>query len=176
MVSCSYRWGFRDRAVPGGYKEIAIPVFKNKTSEVGIESDFTNALIRRFERSQVATVTSKATAPLRLDGVIETLEVKSGPAVKGERGSKNALPVDTVLTSVYELKLTARIRLRRQSDEKVIWESVFSEQRNYQAPRIGESVVNSANATYNQSARHFVLTQIAEELMQEAHERITENF
>jgi hypothetical protein len=174
-VSCSYRWGFRERAVPGGYKEIAIPIFKNKTQEVGIETDFTNAIIRRFERSQVARVTTKATAPVRLDGTITKMEIVSGPGLQGGKPNTN-LPIDSVLTSTYTVVLYVKFELRRQSDEKVLWEGKFSDQSNYQAPRIGEPVVNSANATYNQSAKHYTIGQLAEDMMQEAHERITENF
>lgn len=174
-TACSYRWGFRERAVPGGYTQIAIPIFKNTTKEVGLESDFTNALIRRFERSQVARVTTTEIAPVRIDGVVDKLEVVSGPGVQGGK-SDNTLPQDAVLTSEYSLKLHARVYLRRQSDEKVIWQGDFEDQRNYQAPRIGEPVVNSANATYNQSARRTALAGLAEEMMQEAHDRITENF
>jgi hypothetical protein len=175
LAGCSYRWGFRERAVPGGYKQIAIPIFKNKTPEVGIEADFTNALVRRFERSQVASITSKNGAPVRLEGIIEKLDVQSGPGLRG--GDPNTLlPTDAILTTEYHLFVRCKIKVLRQSDEKVLWEGVIAQQKNYQAPRIGEPVVNSANALYNESARRYTLGQLAEEMMSEAHDRITENF
>jgi hypothetical protein len=90
--------------------------------------------------------------------------------------SENPLPQDAVLRTEYILKVAMRIQVRRQSDEKVIWEGNFVDQKIYQAPRIGEPVVNSANATYNQSARYLALSALADEMMTEAHDRITENF
>ncbi len=69
-----------------------------------------------------------------------------------------------------------KILVRRQSDEKILWTSSFTEQTNYQAPRIGEPVVNSANATYNDSARKKALADLATDAMAKAHDRITENF
>src|SRR4051812_37988558 len=89
--SCAYRWGFRERAVPGGYKQIAVPIFKNKTPEVGIETDFTNALIRQFERSQVAHIASRTIAPVRIDGLIEKIEIKAGAG--GIQGGTAANPL-----------------------------------------------------------------------------------
>lgn len=176
-TACSYKWGFRDRAVPGGYKQVAIPIFKNKSQEVGIETDFTNALVRRFERSQVARVASKDVAPVRLDGIIEKVEVvPSASGVVGAAGATNPLPVDAVLATDYDLKVRAKIEVRRQSDEKIIWSGVFDDEIDFQASRIGEPVVNSANALYDQSARRAAFGKLAESMMSEAHDRITENF
>jgi hypothetical protein len=51
LTGCAYRFGNVSRSLPGGYKYISIPVFKNKTQETGIEVGFTNALIQEFDRS-----------------------------------------------------------------------------------------------------------------------------
>jgi hypothetical protein len=176
IASCAYRWGFRERAVPGGYKQVAVPIFKNKSPEVGIETDFTNALVREFERSQVARVTGKDVAPVRIDGTIESVVITASAGGLQGGTTNNPLPTDAVLRTEYQVVVTTKIKLRRQSDEKIIWEGSFSDQKNYQAPRIGEPVVNSANATYNESARHHTISQVAEEMMVDVHDRITENF
>jgi len=174
---CSYRWGFRERAVPGGYKQVAVPIFKNRSQQVGIETDFTNALILQFERSQVAQVTSRAVAPVRIDGEITKVTVMgTGGGILGGADPTNPLPTDSALWTEYQIDVEARVTVRRQSDEKVLWTSFFHEQKNYQSPRIGEPVVNSANATYNASALRNTMGDLAEEMMSEAHDRITENF
>lgn len=184
-VSCSYQWGYRGRAVPGGYKQVAIPIFKNRTPQVGLETDFTDSLVREFERSQVARVTSKSLAPVRIDGVIEKLEIINGAGIAGPAATPNAvptstpanpLPSDAVLITQYSLKVRLKLQVRRQSDEKVLWEGAFEDQMNYQAPRIGEPIVNSADATYNESARRQTLSALADEMMSDAHDRMTENF
>jgi len=177
LSGCSYRWGFRERSVPGGYKEVAIPVFKNRSQEVGIESDFTNALVLQFERSQVARVTSQAAAPVRIEGeIVKVTLLGTGGGLIGGKDPNNPLPDSAALWTEYQINVDARITVRRQSDEKILWQGKLSEQKNYEAPRIGEPVVNSANATYNDSARRHALAALADEMMSEAHDRITENF
>jgi hypothetical protein len=176
-AGCSYRWGFRERAVPGGYKQVAVPTFKNKSQQVGIETDFTNALILQFERSQVAAVTSKAVAPVRIDGEISKVTVTgTGGGLLGGADPTNPLPTDATLWTEYQIDVETKIFVRRQSDEKILWQGSFHDQKNYQSPRIGEPVVNSANATYNASALRHTMADLAEQMMAEAHDRITENF
>lgn len=178
LSGCSYRWGFRERSVPGGYKEIAIPIFKNRTQEVGVESDFTNALVLQFERSQVARVTSQAAAPVRVEGeIIKITLTGTGSGLIGSTAqNSNTLPLNAALWPEYEMDVEAKLTVRRQSDEKILWQGKVSDKKIYEVPRIGEPVVNSANATYNESARRHALAALADEMMSEAHDRITENF
>ena len=172
--SCAYQFGLSERALPGGYKQLAIPVFKNSTQEVGIEMPFTNALIRRFGRSQVARVIDKGEAPVVLEGTIKTIKI--GAEAPITNAQLVTLPNNVVLATSYRLTVTTVIVLKRKSDDKVVWSGSFQNEKVYSAPRIGGAVVNSANATYNHSARLEMLSQLAEEMMTEAHDRITENF
>lgn len=173
-AGCAYRFGLGERALPGGYRQVAIPVFKNKSPEVGIEAGFTNALIRRFARSQVADVTSKELAPLVLEGTIDTVSVAAGaPQTPGQL---TTLPDSTVLNTQYTIVVSSTLVLKRQSDEKILWQGNFRSERVYPAPRIGAPVLNSANTTYNQSAKINAITALAEEMMAEAHNRVTESF
>lgn len=174
LFGCGYKFGLAERGLPGGYSQVAIPVFKNMSSDVGIEVPFTNALIQRFARSQVATVTDKESSPLILEGTIDKIDTESGPATTNT--DLKALPEGAVLTTEYRLKITASMLLKRKSDDKIIWQGSFANERVYAAPRVGRDVLNSANATYNQSARMRTITLLADEMMAEAHDRMTENF
>lgn len=174
LCGCGYKFGLAEHALPGGYKQVAIPVFKNSTEDVGIEIPFTNALIRRFARSQVARVIDKESSPLILEGTIVKIDTISGPAVSNTE--LQTLPDRAVLTTEYRLVVSTNLILKRKSDEKVIWQGSFSNEKVYAAPRIGKEVLNSANATYNQSARMETIARLAEEMMAEAHDRMTENF
>lgn len=165
-----------ERTLPGGYAQVAIPVFKNTTQETGIEMPFTNALIRRFARSQVARVSDKDTAPLLLEGTITNVTTEEGSKVTRDKGGVEKLPENAVITTEYLIRINARLVLRRKSDDKVVWQGSFSNQKTYPAPRIGTPVINSANATYNHSARMEYISRLAEEMMTEAHDRMTENF
>lgn len=175
-TACAYRLGLSERTLPGGYAHVAIPVFKNTTQETGIEMPFTNALIRRFARSQVARVSDKESAPLLLEGTITKVVTQEGPMLTNSVGGLRTLPDEAVITTEYLLRINANLILRRKSDDKIVWQGNFSNQKVYPAPRIGTPVINSANATYNQSARMEYISRLAEEMMAEAHDRMTENF
>lgn len=172
--ACAYRFGFSERSLPGGYTQLAIPVFKNMTQEVGAEMPFTNALIGRFARSKVARVSDKDSSPLTLEGTIREISIQ--PGAFQTNAQLKSLPDDAVLSSEYRIVVNAVLILRRKSDEKIVWQGGFSNEKVYAAPRIGTPVLNSANATYNQSARMHTIALLAEEMMAEAHDRITENF
>lgn len=174
LGGCAYRFGLAERSLPGGYSQVAIPIFKNKSAEVGIEPIFTNAIIRRFARSQVAKVSDKESSPLTLEGTILRVDTVAG-AIEN-RDTIKALPSNAVLITQYRLVVATMIVLKRKSDDKILWQGSFSNEKVYDPPRIGTPIVNSANATYNQSARTQILSLLAEEMMAEAHDRITENY
>lgn len=172
--ACAYRFGFSERSLPGGYTQVAIPVFKNMSQEVGVEIPFTNALINRFGRSQVARVSDKDSSPLTLEGTIRDIRIQSSALQTNTQ--LTGLPNDAVLATEYRIVVVTDLILRRKSDEKIVWQGNFSTEKVYPAPRIGTPVINSANATYNQSVRMQTISLVAEEMMSEAHDRITENF
>jgi len=173
---CAYHYGLAERALPGGYTQVAIPMFKNQSNEVGVEPFFTNSLIRRFSRSQVARVTEREASPLVLLGVIDAVQTVNGPAVTNDASQLRTLPDQAVLITEYRLVIRAHLTLKRKSDDKIMWQGSFSNEKVYAPPRIGGELVNSANATYNQSVKMETISQLAEEMMAEAHDRMTENF
>lgn len=174
ITGCAYHAGIVQRSLPGGYRQVAIPIFRNLSQEVGIEVAFTNSMIREFEQSQIAEVVSIDKAPLKLEGDINSVkyENRSSATEKENR----ALPTGTVLTTSYRVVVEVAIRLRRTTDQAILWQGLVSNERVYNAPRIGSAVVNSADVLYNQSARNQNITILAAEMMEEAHDRMTENF
>lgn len=175
--SCAYNLGYEGRGLPGGYDRVAIPIFENQTEHVGIEVYFTNSLVREFERARIARVTSSEEAPLILEGVITTVGIDRTGLIAGGQGSGiQNLPSDAVLSTEYRLLISAVLLLRRKSDRQVLWQGGFQKEGVYSAPRIGSAGLNSANANYNKSVREQRISQIAEEMMEEAHDRMTENF
>lgn len=142
---------------------------------MGVETYFTNSLIRRFSRSQVARVTDKDASPLVLLGYVDEIETINGPAVK-QGDQLPTLPEQTVLITEYRLIVKTHLVLKRKSDEKIMWQGSFVNEKVYNPPRIGGELVNSANATYHKSVRMDTIARLAEEMMSEAHDRMTENF
>lgn len=157
---------------------MAIPVFKNATQQVGIEGFFTNELIRQFNRSQVAKVADKSVAPVVIEGEIQSIQYVHGGQINANKEAENKinLPDNTVLTVEYRVLLKAHVLLRRVSDQQVMWQGDFANERVYTAPQVGLQVINSVNPLYNQSARMEVIELMAQDMMAEAHDRMTENF
>lgn len=175
-AACAYSFGYSQRNLPGGYKSVAIPVFENTTQQVGIEGYFTNELIRQFNRSQVAQVTDKSDSQVTIEGKISSVGFAPQGQIAKEEGDKIKLPTNTVLTVEYQVLVNAEVVLRRNSDQKILWQGRFDGERFYTAPQVGLTVVNSVNPLYNQSARMEVIEGMARDMMAEAHDRMTENF
>lgn len=169
---------------------MAIPMFNNKTPEVGVETYFTESLRSEFERSRLAKVTSKNDAQVIIEGTVKEIKFLSLVQVKGGETSDisapqetlaradapNPLPKDAVLTKEYATAVKIVISARKVSDNTILWEGDFNSQRNYRGPLLGTPGLSNSNPLYNQSARQDAVSKIAKDLMSEAHDRITENF
>lgn len=172
---CAYSLGTGARSIPGGYKQISIPVFKNRSQEVGVEVAFTNALIQEFQRSRIARIVDNPLSEVAVIGQID--KIVYVPRAKREAGSSGPnMPEGTVLSTEYEIQLSVTMKLVRQADGTELWAGVFPYTRTYVAPQVTLAGVNSVNPLYNLSARRQNIEVMANDLMIEAHDRITENF
>lgn len=172
LAGCSsYRLGGPDRQLPGGYSQIHIPIFKNATQEVGIEVGFTNALIQEFERSRSARVVAREYAEAQVEGEIQSVLYQPGGIQGGDR-----FPKGSVLASEYRVLMTVRVRLKRMSDNAELWAGTFQGERTYVAPQVLQAGINTVNPLYNLSARRQNIENMANDLMSEAHDRMSESF
>ncbi|MEN0060138.1 MAG: LptE family protein [Bdellovibrio sp.] len=176
LLGCAYRLGAASRSIPGGYKQVSVPVFKNKTQEVGIEVAFTNALIQEFQRSRIARIVSNSLSEVAIIGQIDSVQYLPGAPREAGDSSGSYLPGGTVLASEYRILLDITVRVVRQADGTELWKGSFSGERTYTAPQVTLAGVNSVNPLYNLSARRQNIDVMANDIMAEAHDRITENF
>lgn len=184
ISACGYRFGYASRSLPGGYDQLAIPVFKNNTQIVGIEPYFTNAIREEFDRSKIAKVVDKGVAPVVLNGTIIGIQIARGVPTRGEYDFKEGkdtpglarLPKNTALSTELRVIVSSDIELVRSSDKTVLWRGSFQNEVVYSAARIGTAVVNSANANYNDSIFQQKIAELSLVMMEEAHDRVTENF
>lgn len=174
LTGCAYHAGAGDRQVPGGYRLVSVPVFKNQTPEVGVEVYFTNAIVRELSRSRLAKVTDKSSSEVTLEGAITAIKYLPGNPALIER--KQGLAGDAQLNQEYRIVAEASLKLRRNSDQRVLWEGSFSGERSYLTPKITLENLSSADALYNQSARYQNIQVMAQDIMSEAFDRLTENF
>lgn len=173
LSSCAYKLGSPDRSLPGGYKQVHIPIFKNLSLEPGVEVAFTNALRQEFERSHIARIAEPKQSEVILEGSIMRVEYRS---TSKKQDGDSSIPNGTVLTSEYAINIDVVVNLRRFSDNKVLWSGSFTNERLYAPPRLAAAGINTVNPLYNLSARRQNIDVMAEQLMSEAHDRLTENF
>lgn len=176
LSGCAYRLGAAARTIPGGYRQISVPVFKNKTQETGIEVAFSNALIQEFQRSRIARVVDNSLSEVAVVGEIDSIQYLPGSPRKAGEASAQYLPTGTVIASEYRILMRVTVRIVRQADGTELWSGSFSGERTYAAPQVTLAGVNSVNPLYNLSARRQNIDIMANDIMTEAHDRITENF
>lgn len=172
---CAYRLGQGSRGLPGGYRQIAIPIFKNKTQEVGVEVAFTQALQEQFLRSKAAEIVDDARAEVRVEGTIASISYLPESRLAAEQGG-SYMPQGTVVAKLYRVLTVVDVAAIRRSDGEVLWRGTFNGERTYNAPFVTLSGVNSVNPLYNLSARRQNLESMANDMMIETHGRMTENF
>lgn len=175
LTSCAYRMGSANRTIPEGYKEITIPIFKNKSMETGIETYFTKAIVQEFIRSRVARVVGPSETDVELQGTIIDV-VYTPEAIFSRSSAAPLMPEGTALASSYRIRLSVKIAIIKKSTQKILWQGSFNGERTYSAPQVTMIGVNSVNPLYNLSARRQNIDLLATDLMSEAHDRITENF
>lgn len=171
---CAYKMGRGKRSIPGGATQISLPIFKNRSQETGVEVAFTQALQQEFLRSQVARIVDEPMAEARLEG--EIVSILYVPESKKTAGDSSFLPTGTVIASQYRVRTVVDLRVVRRSDGDRLWESRFELEDTYVAPQVTLAGVNSVNPLYNLSARRQNLEIMANRMMLEAHNRLTENF
>jgi outer membrane lipopolysaccharide assembly protein LptE/RlpB len=171
LSSCAYRFGPHQRQLPGGYQKIHVKIFENRTHEVGIESDFTNACIQELARTGVATVTTEGNAEVVLEAVIHAVSYLGKSAV-----SFQTIPgEDRSLISEYQTHVNVVFRLL-DKQSKELWQGQILGERNYKAPQLRVLGLSTANPIYNQSARRQVMKMIAKDMATEVMSDMTENF
>jgi hypothetical protein len=196
----TYHFGTGDRTLPGGYDRVAVPMFVNKTHEVGIETYFTENLRTEFDRGTGAHLTNSVDAQLVLEGTI--VAVTYAPIVQINNTSTqlvtpalrlipaqagtiipNPLPGASVLNKQYEVVVTVHVDARKNSDNSILWNRDFTYQRPYLAPLLGTPMlangtpgINSASPLYNQESRNETIADLSHDMMAEAHDVLIENF
>ena len=128
---CAYRLSSEYATLPGGVKNIQIPVFKNESPEVGVETFFTNslkseALRSRFVRLQNEESTSEAV----LQGTIKSITVIADESVI-EAKNTQYMPTETVLATQYKVTVNVDVVLKRRGSTEVLWSGSFRQESNY---------------------------------------------
>jgi len=185
LCQCGYNWGHQTRELPGGHKTVYVEMFENQTSEVGLEAQFTNALIQELERSKFALVTSKYMAEVVISGsILSATVVGSGSDVNFvAKDFSSATPTQRTSTaytasyfSTYGMSVVTNLKVTRSRDKQLIWQSSVTGRKSFQAALLKKQGVRSSNVLYNQARKKQTIKLIAKEMMSDAFDRLTENF
>ena len=164
LLSCTYHWGLARYALPEGIKQVYIPLCKNYSLEPGVEVYVTNGLVKELHRLAASQVVSDS---LLAQGEVRCF-IQKVEIVPGGRRQGGDLPPGVVLASDFLLSLTVDVQLWSYRQTKILWQSTLTRQINYPAAQVAQPVVNTINATYDQSARHIYLERLGDSLGAEA--------
>ena len=128
-MACGYKMTGKETHVPPGLNSIAIPTFKNKTFEPGIEIQFTQAFLNEFIQDRRVKVVSRAEADSILEGVVTDFIAAAGAY------DKSGFVLQYVTTITVNLSLKDRTG-------KVLWQEGVSETQWFRASSSG--VTNEA--------------------------------
>ncbi len=111
---------------------IAIPLFANRSTEVGLESIFANALIQAFSQTRAVQVTTRPQeAEMVLQGKVAYLE-NSSVAYNSIQNS-----------SVRRVTIKVDLNLKKRDSGKILWKDTVVLQEDYEVDpnyQIGETL------------------------------------
>jgi len=134
MTGCGYHpvglEPYRQETAPS----LSIPLFANRSTEVGIESIMANAMIQAFSQTKAVRLTTKPQdAELVLDGKVAFVE-NSSVAFN-----------DILRSTVRRVTIKVDLNLKRQSSGKTLWKDTVVFQEDYLVDanyQIGETLKN----------------------------------
>ncbi len=140
---CGYRYAGQATALPEAIRSIAIPVFKNDSTEPGIEAVVTRAVIEKFERDGRLRVTSRENADAALNGTIEIYTLR--PIAFDTNNNATA----------YRVKIRLRIRMEDKTGGSANRQTTMESQWDY---------TSNASITQTERAREAAIVKAAQYL------------
>ncbi len=120
LGGCGYHPVGAERPAPQGAPTMAIPLFANRSTEVGLETVMANALINTFSQTgAVRVVPGDREADLVLEGKVRSVDNSSVAFFNVNQ------------SSVRRVTLRVELALRRKSTDKVIWKDTLILQEDY---------------------------------------------
>ena len=129
---CGYQLQGRGTPSDPGIQSVAIPILGNRTTETGIESEVTRALVEKFTSSRRIAVRSQSAADAVLLGTVKSFVTASVAVTTG-----------TQITTGYRATLTVDVMFLRKGDGKILWREEIAEWRNY--PVVADLAVTENN-------------------------------
>lgn len=120
LWGCGYRPIGAEPPAPQVRPTLAIPLFANRSTEVGLETIFATALINAFAQTRaVKVVPGDREADLVLEGKVQSVE------------NTSVAFFDVNRSSVRRVSLRIELTLRRKKGDKVLWKDTQIIQEDY---------------------------------------------
>ena len=155
LSGCGYRM-VGGGSLPGGVETIAVTLLENRTSETGLETMMTDALITELNRRRKGGVSDADHAQAALGGTIQAL----GRDTIARRGINTSL--ERRVYVVVNLTLT-------QNDGEVLWKSEGLRAEQAYAVSEDDSAVTDAN-------RREAISELSRRLAETVVRRLTDDF
>ncbi len=155
-AACGYSFRGGMNNLPPDVRTVAIPVFKNVTQELRIESTFTDEVLFQFTRSQMLRVVDVGEADAVLRGTIMRV-AEEDVALQADQTSRER-----------RVTVTLAARLVRRSNGQVLWEDPGM-QRN-------RSFTVTGNVLADERNKQVAIGEVARAMAQTLHDRVFENF
>jgi len=155
LMACGYRMVGKETHVPPGLNSVAVPTFKNRTYEPGIEVPFTQAFLNEFILDRRVKVVDRAQADSVLEGLITDFKIYS---VSYDRSG---------FVVEYQTNVTLDLTLKDRAG-KVLWEEKnFSETQWFRA---------SSGILINEANKSAAIQQIGRLVAERLRNRFFQNF
>jgi outer membrane lipopolysaccharide assembly protein LptE/RlpB len=120
LTGCGYRPMGSPSLAPQEIPSLAIPLFENRSTEVGLEAIMANALIQAFSQSRaVHVVTKPESADLVLEGKVKSVQHSS------------VAFLDVTRSTVRRVTIRVDFLLKRRPGDKVVWKDTIEFEEDY---------------------------------------------
>ncbi|MHB8067939.1 MAG: LPS assembly lipoprotein LptE [Desulfobaccales bacterium] len=135
LVGCGYRPVGSRPQVTEATPSLAIPLFANRSTEIGVESILANALLQAFSQTKAVRVTTRPQdAEMVLEGKVTYLE------------NSSVAYNDIQRSSVRRVTIKVDLNLKRRDSGKILWKDTMVIQDDYVVDpnyQIGETLKNA---------------------------------
>jgi TolB-like protein len=157
ITSCGYHFAGGENNLPPDIRSVAVLVFENRSSEPGIENDFTNDLVYEFTRGKLLAIAEKDSADAVLTGIIKQL------------GSQAITYTKEVVAAEQRVYVVLDVRLKRSDNGDVLWsDESFTEKEEY-------TVIASDKAA-TEANKRAAIKELSERSAEKIHNRIFQGF
>jgi outer membrane lipopolysaccharide assembly protein LptE/RlpB len=155
-AACGYHVAGRGASLPPDIKSIAVPIFKNETTQFKIEQTLTSAVVEELiDRTQFRVTTDSAGADAVLHGIVKR--------IRRSVVTFNAQPNSATTLETLQVEVVAGVSLVDEHTHRVIFSNpdyVFRQQ--YQVSSTPSTLIEEDPAAYERLSRDFARTLVTD--------------